>query len=111
MIVDLNHVLEQIQKDKGIPKETLIEAIEAAMLSAARKKLGFYGDLEAKFNPELAEVELFQFKTVVEAVTDDQLEMSVVDAKKMDPEATMGDSLGEKIDSKILGRIAAQTAK
>lgn len=111
MIVDLNHVLEQIQKDKGIPKDTLIEAIEAAMLSAARKKLGFYGDLEAKFNPELAEVELFQFKTVVETVTDAQLEMSVVDAKKMDPEATMGDSLGEKIDSKILGRIAAQTAK
>lgn len=111
MIVDLNHVLEQIQKDKGIPKETLIEAIEAAMLSAARKKLGFYGDLEAKFNPELAEVELFQFKTVVETVTDDQLEMSVVDAKKMDPEAALGDSLGEKIDSKILGRIAAQTAK
>lgn len=111
MIVDLNHVLEQIQKDKGIPKDTLIEAIESAMLSAARKKLGFYGDLEAKFNQELAEVELFQFKTVVEEVTDDQLEMSVVDAKKMDPEATLGDSLGEKIDSKILGRIAAQTAK
>lgn len=111
MIVDLNHVLEQIQKDKGIPKEVLIEAIEAAMLSAARKKLGYYGDLEATYNPDLGEVELFQFKTVVEEVTDEQLEMSVKKAKKMDTEAQCGDSLGEKIDSSILGRIAAQTAK
>lgn len=111
MIFDLNHVLEQIQKDKGIPKEVLIEAIEAAMMSAARKKLGFYGDLEATYNPEAGEVELFQFKTVVDEVEDDQLELSVEQARKLDPDAQVGDSIGEKINSKELGRIAAQTAK
>lgn len=111
MVIDLNHVIEQIHKEKGIPKEALIEAIESAMLTAARKKLGYYGDLEAQYNPDIGEVELFQFKTVVEDVTDEHLEMSVEQAKKLDPEATYGDSLGEKIDSKILGRIAAQTAK
>lgn len=111
MIVDLNHVLDQIQKDKGIPKEALIEAIEAAMLSAARKKLGFYGDLEAAYNPDAGEVELFQFKTVVEEVEDDQLEMTAEYARNMDPDAQLGDSLGEKLNSKELGRIAAQTAK
>lgn len=108
---DLNHVIDQIHKDKGIPKDTLIEAIEAAMLSAARKKLGYYGDLEAQYNPDLGEVEVFQFKTVVENVEDDHLEIDVHRAKTLDEEAVMGDSLGEKIDSKILGRIAAQTAK
>ncbi|MBF0106788.1 MAG: transcription termination factor NusA [Deltaproteobacteria bacterium] len=111
MILDLNHVLEQIQKDKGISKEVLIEAIEAAMMSAARKKLGFYGDLEAAYNPDIGEVELFQFRTVVEEIEDDQLEISTDYAKKIDPDAQIGDSLGEKINSKELGRIAAQTAK
>lgn len=111
MIFDLNHVVEQIHKDKGISKEVLIEAIESAMLSAARKKLGFYGDLEAVYNPDIGEVEVFQFKEVVEDVEDDQLEMTVARSKELDPEAQIGDSLGEKIDSKILGRIAAQTAK
>ncbi len=111
MIVDLNHVLEQIQKDKGIPKEVLVEAIEAAMLSAARKKLGFYGDLEAAYNPDLGEVELFQFKTVAEVIEDEQLDIAVDAARKLDPDAQIGDSIGEKVDSKELGRIAAQTAK
>ena len=111
MIFDLNHVLEQIHKEKGIPKEALIEAIESAMLTAARKKLGFYGDLEAQYNPDSGEVELFQFKTVAENITDTHLEMSVERAKELDPDASVGDSLGEKIDSRILGRIAAQTAK
>lgn len=111
MIFDLNRVLEQIEKDKGISRDSLIEAIEAAMMSAARKKLGFYGDLEAQYNPELGEVELFMFKTVVEDVEEPDLEMTVEEGKQLDPDADIGDSLGQKIDSSILGRIAAQTAK
>ncbi len=111
MIFDLNHVIEQIHKDKGIAKEVLVEALESAMLMAARKKLGFYGDLEANFNEDIGEVEVFQFKTVAEEVADNQLQMSVETARRLDPDAQIGDSLGEKIDSKELGRIAAQTAK
>lgn len=103
--------MEQIEKDKGIPKESLIEAIESALLSAARKKLGFAGDLEAHYNPELNEVELFQFKTVVDDVFDDELDISVEEAHKLDPDAAIGDSIGEKVDTDFLGRIAAQTAK
>lgn len=111
MLLDLNHVLDQIQKDKGIPRAALVEAIEAAMLSAARKQLGYYGELEAQFNPDIGEVELFQFKTVVENVTDEHLEIEINRAHTLDPDAALGDSLGEKIDSRELGRIAAQTAK
>ena len=86
---DLNHVVEQIHKEKNIEKDVLIEAIEAAMLSAARKKLGFYGDLEAQYNPDLGEVEVFQFKTVVEDVEDDQLEVDLAKAKAMDEDAVV----------------------
>ena len=81
------------------------------MLTAARKKMGFYGDLEATFNADLGEVEVFQFKTVAKEVEDDQLELSVEEAHQMDPDAQVGDSLGVKINSNDLGRIAAQTAK
>lgn len=108
---DLNRVLEQIEKDKGVPKAALIGAIEAAMMSAARKKMGFDGELEAHYNEEVGEVELFQFKTVVDEVVDANTQMSVAEGKKMDPDATVGDSLGQKLDSNVLGRIAAQTAK
>lgn len=111
MILDLNRVLEQIEKDKGIPKATLIEAIESAMLSAARKKLGFAGELETHYNPEAGEVELFQFRTVVENVEEPDLELDPTEAAKLDPDATLGDSIGQKLDASILGRIAAQTAK
>lgn len=111
MVIDLNHVIEQINKEKGIPKEALVNAIEQAMLSAARKKLGFEGEIEAQYNPEFGEVELFQFKTVVEKVEDPNLQIEVGRAHTLDPDAQLGDSIGEKIDSSALGRIAAQTAK
>lgn len=111
MIFDLNHVIDQIHKEKGIPKESLIEAIEQAMLSAARKKFGLAGELEAQYNSEFGEVELFQFKTVVDDVFDSEIDIDINRAKELDPDAQLGDSIGEKIDSNLLGRIAAQTAK
>lgn len=111
MFQDLNRVLEQVGKDKGIPKEMLIQAIEAAFLVAARKKWGHLGDLEAHFNEEAGEIELFQFKTAVEKVENENLEISIEEALKLDPEAQVGDSLGVKMDPSVFGRIAAQTAK
>jgi len=111
MFINLNSVLEQVGKDKGIPKETLIETIESAMLSAARKKYGLTAELEAHYNEELGEVELFQFKTVSEFVEDPDAQISLAAAQNLDSEASLGDSLGEKIDSNQFGRIAAQTAK
>lgn len=111
MMFDLNHLIDQFQKDKGIPKEALIEALESAMISAARRTLGVDGELEAHYNPEVGEVELFQFKTVVESVQDNNREITIQRAQEMDPDVSLGDSLGEKVDSKLLGRIGVQTAK
>ena len=62
---DLNRVIEQVSKEKGIDKAILISALENAMISAAKKKFGHLRKIEAQFNPEIGEVELFEAKTVV----------------------------------------------
>jgi N utilization substance protein A len=111
MEINLNHVIEQVGRDKGISKEVLIEALEAAMLTAARKKFGTHREIEARFNPEIGEVELFEFKTVVDTVQDPEREIAVAEAQAIDPDAEIGDGLGVKMDSAAMGRIAAQTAK
>jgi N utilization substance protein A len=108
---NLNYLIEQVGRDKGIDKQIIIEALEDAMLKASRKRYGLQKDIEARFNEELGEVELFQFKTVVEQVQDQDREIPVEEAKRMDPEAEVGDSLGVKLSIEDLGRIAAQTAK
>ena len=111
MYFDLNYVIEQVGKEKGIPKETIIEALEEAILSASKKKYGSHLDLEAHYNEELGEIEVFQFKTVTEKVGDPDMEITADEAKIHDPECTIGDAIGIKLDTSSLGRIAAQTAK
>lgn len=111
MFQDLGRVLEQVSKDRGIPRDMLIEAIENAFLTAARKKWGHLGELEAHYNDEAGEIELFQFKTAVGDVADPNVEMAMDEARALDPEAQEGDSLGVKMDPSVFGRIAAQTAK
>ncbi|OPY73426.1 MAG: hypothetical protein A4E64_02570 [Syntrophorhabdus sp. PtaU1.Bin058] len=111
MYFDLNYVIEQVGKEKGIPKETIIDALEEAILSASKKKYGSHLDLEARYNEELGEIEVFQFKTVVEEVNEPDMEIALEDAKAHDPECLYGDSIGIKMDTSTLGRIAAQTAK
>ncbi len=81
MFQEMNRVLDQVSKDKGIPKDRLIEAIEGAFLTAARKKWGHLGDLEAHYNEDVGEIELFQFKTAVEAIENENLEILIDEAK------------------------------
>ncbi len=110
---DLSRVIEQVGKDKGIDKAIVIEAVTQGMLVAARKKYGTYREIEASYNEESGEVELFEFKEVVtrEAYIDEEVEIPLDDALKLDPAAQLADSLGIKMDTSELGRIAAQTAK
>jgi len=110
--IDLNALLGQIGKDKGIDKTVLVEAVESAMLSAARKHYGHNLNLETKFNEDSGEIEVIEFKRVVERVEDGDTEISIEEARRdYDPEAMVGDELGKKLDTQVLGRIAAQTAK
>ncbi len=111
MLPNLAYLVEQIGKERGIPKELIIETLEEAMLKAAQKKYGADGDIEAHFNEEIGEVELFQFKTVVKEVTDPELEIEEQEALQLDPDAMEGDDIGIKLDNQEFGRIAAQVAK
>ncbi|MEI6517107.1 MAG: transcription termination factor NusA, partial [bacterium] len=109
---DLNAILSQMGRDKGIDKQVLIEAVESAMLSAARKHFGHNLNLETKFNEETGEIEVVQFKVVVERVEDNDTQILLKEARaEVDPDAMIGDELGKKLDTEVLGRIAAQTAK
>ena len=111
MLVNLNHIIDQVVKDKGIDRGVLVEALESAVLSAANKKYRNTRELEAHFNDELGEVEVFEFVTVVEEVQDSYKEIDLGEAQEIDPEVEVGDSLGMKMDAGNFSRIAAQTAK
>jgi len=109
---DLNRVIEQVSKEKGIDKAILISALENAMVSAAKKTFGHQRKIEAQYNPEIGEVELFEAKLVVEEVKDPSLEITLQEAREnMDPDAQVGDELLNKLDTSSFGRIAAQAAK
>lgn len=110
MPTNLNYVIDQVGKDKGIDRKVIIEALEQAVLTASRKKYGHQGEIEVHYNEEIGEVELFQFKQVVEEVANPSTEISLEEARELDSEAQIGDSLGVKLNTDF-GRIGAQTAK
>jgi transcription termination/antitermination protein NusA len=111
MINELGKVLEQVGKDKGIDRAILISAVEEALVTVARKKYGMTREIEARFNEDNGEVELYQFMNVVETVSDKNKELSFEEAKTYDAEVQLGDSIGIKLDTALISRIAAQTAK
>jgi transcription termination/antitermination protein NusA len=112
MGINLNRMVDQVAKEKGIARDTLVEALEAALVSAARKKYGNRVELEAQYSPDTGEVEVFLFKDVVEQVEDMTTQIDLDTARReLDPEAEIGDQLGVKMDAETFGRIAAQTAK
>ncbi|UCD33341.1 MAG: transcription termination factor NusA [Desulfobacterales bacterium] len=110
-IADIKRVVEQVSRDKGIDREVLIKAVEEAMGSAARKKFGNKIDIEVQYNRETGEIEVFQFKDVIDVVTEPDLQISLEEGRKLDPDCEVGDSLGTKMDTSTFGRIAAQSAK
>ena len=111
---ELSRVIESVGKDRGIKREIIISALEQALLMAAQKKYGTGAVLEAHFNNDTGEIDLFQFKKVVDS--DDEMleeseEIKIEEARKLDPEAVIGDELGIKVEAPDFGRIDAQTAK
>lgn len=112
MLPELKRLIEQVGKEKGIDKQIIIEALETAVLTAAKKKMGLNMDIEVQYNEEEGEIESFIFKTVVDKVITPETQISLEDARKdFDEDAELGDSLGMKLDTSTFGRIAVQTAK
>lgn len=108
----MNRVIEQVSKEKGIDKSIIVSALENAMISAAKKTFGLQRKIEAQYNPEIGEVELFEAKVVVEEVKDPAVEIGLKEAREtLDPDAEIGDELLSKLDTSSFGRIAAQAAK
>src|SRR5208283_2935878 len=112
MAVDLNRVIEQVSKEKGIDKTIVVTAVEEMMHSAARRTFGAERNIESRFNADLGEVELFEIKTVVDHAAASGSEVELEDAHtKYDPDAQVGDEILIKLDTATMGRIAAQAAK
>ncbi len=112
MLPDLNRVIEQVSKEKGIDRQIIVEALKDAMLSAAKRTYGIDKKIEAQWNTEIGEVELFEIRTVVDHVQDAENEVTLAEARRsMDPEAEIGDELLAKLPPEKFGRIAAQAAK
>ena len=112
MLPDLNRVIEQVSKEKGIDRQIIVEALKDAMLSAAKRTYGIDKKIEAQWNTEIGEVELFEIRTVVDRVQDPENEVTLAEARRsMDPEAEIGDERLAKLPPEKFGRIAAQAAK
>lgn len=108
---ELLEALEQIGKGRGISQEVVIKAVEAAVLSAYRKSFGSSQNVRVNLDFSTGEVGIFVKKKVVEEVKDETKEISEEDAKKINPQASIGDRIEVELDPEVCGRIAAQTAK
>jgi N utilization substance protein A len=108
---ELLEALEQIEKEKGVCKDTLIEAIEAALITAYKKNFGSAQNVKITIDRENGEVHVYSRKQVVENVDNDLLEISLEDAKKINPNYEISDFVEKEVTPKNFGRIAAQTAK
>src|SRR4051812_44537630 len=94
MSVDLGTIVEQVAQEKGIDKKVLIETMEAAILKAAQAAFGPTRELEARFNEESGNIDLFQYMTVVEKVTPPEREIVLDGERKHGLEAKTGEELG-----------------
>jgi len=111
MSLELKRIIDQVSKEKGLDKNILISTIEEAIASAIKKQTARPIDIEIKYNPDDGEIEAFQYRTVVENVSDKDMEISLEEAQKLDPESQLGDSIGIKLNIAAFGRIAAQSAR
>lgn len=104
--------LEDLEKEKGIKKDYMLESIETALVTAYKRNYDSNSDnVKVTMNAETGEVHVYAEKTVVETVEDDKLEINLDDAHKISKKLNIGDIAQEEIIPRDFGRIAAQTAK
>ena len=108
---ELLEAMEVLEKEKNISKDTLIEAIENSLLTACKNHFGKADNVKVTVNPNTCDFAVYAEKAVVENVEDDCLEMSLADAKMLNPKYEIGDTVQIPLDSKKFGRIATQNAK
>ncbi len=111
MDIGLKRIIDQVSREKGLERDVLISALKEAISSAVKKRFGSRMDIEVNYNDNTGELEVYQFRTVVPEVKDPVTEISLEEARKLDPESELGDSIGTVLDMDKLGRIEAQSAR
>ncbi len=104
-------VLEYMEKEKGISRSDMIEAISSAIASAAQKGVGVGQDIRVEINPKTGSLKAWTVLQVVDSVGDDDLEIHVEKARQVNADVQVGETIEKEIDPAYLGRIAAQTAR
>ena len=104
-------MLDYLERERGIKREILIEAVSNALLSASKKSVGASRDLRNDINPKTGEIRALANLTVVEKIENPQDEILLSQARKTKPDANVGDAIEVEVTPKNFGRIAAQTAK
>lgn len=108
---ELGRVIELLGKDRGIDKDVVVKAIEQAFLVTARKKFGIQGEYETRYNEDEDDIEIYQYKNVVDSVRDGIIEITLNDAKELDEAVEVGDQLGIRIENPNFTRVDVQTAR
>ncbi|MEG1661859.1 MAG: NusA N-terminal domain-containing protein, partial [Clostridiales bacterium] len=111
MNIEFIEALKDLEKERGIQAEVLLEAIEVALISAYKKHYGSSQNVRVEINKSNGDIHVLYRKSVVEEVTDDRAEISLVDARTFDPDFEIGDLFESEVTPRSFGRIAAQTAK
>ena len=111
MTSEIQVLFEYYEKEKGIPRDTMVEALETALLSAARKSVGPARELRVDVNPEKGDIVAVAKLIASETVKSPYEEISMEIARKINPEAQLGDEIEVKVTPTDFGRIAAQTAR
>jgi N utilization substance protein A len=111
MSSETTSLLEQIAREKGLEKGVLVEALQAAVEAAARKRMPQAKELHSEFNEATGEVEIYVEKTVVEEVAKADEEISLEEAQSIAPEVELGEQVLVQQILENYGRIAAQLAK
>ncbi len=111
MSAELLNALDQLEKEKGISKEVIICAIEEALNASYGKNLETPADTRVEYNRENGQIKLYARKTVVEEVTDENRQLSLAEARTIDPEFELDDIAEFEITPSDFGRLASQKAK
>ncbi|AOV08235.1 transcription termination factor NusA [Sporosarcina ureilytica] len=111
MSSDLLDALTALEKQKGISRDVLLEAIEAALVTAYKRNFNQAQNVRVDMNSDIGSIKVLARKDVVEEVEDERLQISLEDAQRINPAYELGDILEEEVTPKDFGRIAAQTAK
>lgn len=111
MSAELMLALEQLEKEKGIKKDIIIEAIEAALISAYKKNFGSAMNVNVNIDRETGDVKVFGLRKIAEVPDIEAMDISIEDAAKINPTLNVGDYVETEVTPRSFGRIAAQTAK